>query len=94
MKYKSTKCANCSKTIGADKCTNEYGEICDFFCSDKCFKDYEKRHPPKKLARKFKYRMELQERIKGKSMSMFSMPITEKEFDKLLNYKFECKKSK
>jgi len=92
MKYKSAKCTVCGKTIKADYYTNEYGTRCDFFCSDKCFKAYEKRHPPKKITGKFKYRMELQEITKGKNMPMFSMPITEKEFDKFLNYKFECKK--
>lgn len=46
----------------------------------------------KKEIKKLKYRIELQEVIKGKKRSMFSMPITEKEFDKFLNHNFEVRK--
>jgi len=39
-----------------------------------------------------RFRLELQEVTNGKKLSMFSMPITEKEFDKFLHYKFEVQK--
>ncbi|MBS3167378.1 hypothetical protein J4403_04185 [Candidatus Woesearchaeota archaeon] len=41
-----------------------------------------------KLPKEFKYRIELQDK---KGSSLFSMPLNEQEFDKLLKYDFKVR---